>query len=476
LDLPTNERLEILREGHDDEGLLALYFNFGRYLLISSSRSGGLPANLQGVWNEELSPPWESDFHHDINLQMNYWPAEPCSLSECSEPLFDHCERFVPHARKVAKDLYNCRGVVFPLQTDAWGRATPESRGWDVWTGAAAWLAQHYWWRFEYSLDREFLRSRAYPFFKEVASFYEDYLVRDPRSGKLVPVPSQSPENEFVGGTKPVSLCIAATMDIELIHDLLSHAIESSRVLNVDAEKREVWERILAELPTLQVGKHGQLQEWLEDYEEAEPGHRHISHLFALYPGDRLTPENEPELTHAARVSLERRLSHKGGHTGWSRSWTVCCWARLREGDLAREHLIRLVADFATDTLLDLHPPRIFQIEGNLGGAAGVCEMLLQSHKGTIRLLPALPKSWSKGRICGLRARGGFNVDIEWSGGRAVSAAIHSIAGQKCRLVCTDAAKAEIAEDGKKISFVTLRDDEIEFDTSQGGIYRLKWG
>ncbi|NCO34040.1 MAG: hypothetical protein AUJ92_10825 [Armatimonadetes bacterium CG2_30_59_28] len=442
-DPPTDERLCRLREGEPDESLLALYFNFGRYLLQASSLNASVPANLQGKWNEECKPPWDCDLHCDVNIQMNYWPAEVCNLSDALEPLFDWMESCLPHGRRAARELYGCDGIWLPIQTDPWGRATPESYGWDIWTGAAAWLAQHLWWRYEYGLDEAFLRTRAYPFIKEVAAFYETYLVSDAQ-GRLVTVPSQSPENRFVGGTSPVSLCIAATMDLELIHDCLTHAIRASEMLGVDEEKRQQWQSILEKIPRLQIGKHAQLQEWLEDYDETEPGHRHFSHLFALYPGDQITLEDTPALTDAARVSLERRLAAEGGHTGWSRAWTVCLWARLREGNESHKHLRALVTDFATDTLLDLHPPRIFQIEGNLGGTAGIAEMLLQSHNGILRILPALPDAWPDGRITGLRARGGFRIDIEWRKGRARRIDLHSLKGQECRLQFDGADKASI--------------------------------
>ena len=433
--LPLEDRLQRVRGGAKDPALVALYFDYGRYLLMSSSRKCDQPAQLQGIWNDQLRPPWECDFHHDVNIEMNYWAAEAVNLADCADVLIRYIKRDIPQAQKAAKDLYNCRGVCFCLQTDVWDRATPESPGWDVWTGAAAWLAEHLWWRWEYSRDKGFLRDVAYPFYKLVAEFYEDYLVRDDK-GRLVTVPSQSPENRFVGGADPVSLGVGATMDFVLIREVMSRCLQASEIFGRDEQLRLKWERILHDLPPYQIGKHGQLQEWLEDFDEVEPGHRHTSHLIGVFPGQQMTPDTLPEFYKAARVSLERRLAAGGGHTGWSRAWTAALWARFQEGDLAYEHLVHLILDFATPSLLDLHPPGIFQIDGNFGGTAAVVEMLLQYREDTIYLLPALPAQWRCGSISGLRARGGYEVDMTWRDSTLVEAHLRSRVGGKCRVWC----------------------------------------
>ncbi len=473
-DLPTDRRIEAFRRGADDPALPQLYFNYGRYLLCASCANAEQPPNLQGKWNEDLRPPWESDLHHDVNLQMCYWPAEAGHLQAYTNALFTHIETFVKHAKQAAKLLYGCRGVWFPIQTDPWGRATPESYGWAVWIGAAPWLAQHLWLHWEFGLDKAFLRDRAYPFFKEVVAFYEDYLFEGP-DGTLLIAPSQSPENRFkVSGDKfPVSIGINAAMDVELAHDAFRFAIEASRVLDVDASQRAAWQTMQARLPQLKIGADGRLLEWDREFEEVEPGHRHLSHLYALYPSDQITPET-PALWAAARQSLEHRLAHFGGHTGWSRAWTACCFARLGEGDRAIEHVKALVTDFATNALLDLHPPAIFQIDGNLGGAAAVLEMLLQSYHGELHFLPALPSCWPAGQAKGLRARGGFEVALTWQDGRLSEAVVTASVTHACTVRHADAAWRVTDAEGRRVKSRRTAAGRLSFQATAGSAYSIR--
>ena len=469
---PTDQRLAAVRRGDPDPALPVLYFNYGRYLLVASTATATLPPNLQGKWNEDLDPPWQADYHHDVNLQMNYWPAEAGHLQYTTEALFQHLERFVPHARKAARDVYGCDGIWFPIQTDPWGRSTPEAFGWAVWIGAAPWLAQHLWWHYEYSQDVDFLRRRAYPFFKEVAAFYESYLVAD-ADGFLQVVPSQSPENRFAGGGDlPVTLGVSAAMDVQLAQELLEHAVAAAEVLGVDLDRRVRWRQMLQHLPPLRVGQHGQLQEWNEDFAEVEPGHRHYSHLYGLYPGDLFDPERTPELWAAARVSLARRLAHAGGHTGWSRAWTACFFARLGEPEPAWEHLLHLITDFATDSLLDLHPPRIFQIDGNFGGVAAVLEMLLQSYRSELEFLPALPPAWASGTCRGLRARGGFTVDLSWSDGRLRRAEIRASTAREC-VVRQAVGRYQVVDANGRIIAARVDGHRLRFAAEPGRVYAI---
>jgi alpha-L-fucosidase 2 len=470
--LPTDERLELVKKGAVDAGLEALYFQFGRYLLVASSRPGGLPANLQGLWNDSLHAPWDSDYHLNINLQMNYWPAEVTNLPELHLPLFDFLESLREPGRRTAKVHYGARGFVAHHITDIWGFTSPgDLPRSGLWPTGAAWTAQHLWEHYLFNPDHAFLQ-RAYPTFKEASEFFLDYLVPDSK-GRLVSGPSVSPENRYRLPNGEVGiLCMGPSMDHQIIHGLFSQTIRSAELLGVDAELRGRLDAARKRLPPPAIGRHGQIMEWSEDHEEPEPGHRHISQLFALHPGDQITLRGTPDLARAARATIERRLKHGGGHTGWSRAWIISFWARLEDGEQAHQNLHALLAKSTLPNLWDLHPP--FQIDGNFGGTAGIAEMLLQSHAGEVHLLPALPKAWMEGAFTGLRARGGIEVDVAWKDGRAVAATLRAATSggtQRIRLPPGQRI-VRISSSNKDVPF-TRRDDVVEVTLRPGQTYQL---
>ena len=432
--LPTNRRLEAVKAGAEDPDLIALYFQYGRYLLMNSSRTPGvLPANLQGIWNNDYHAPWGSDFHTNINLQMNYWPAEVCNLSETALPLISFMEKLQEPGSVTAKEMYHSRGWTVHHLTDPFGRTAVMDGVWGCFPMGGPWMTFPIYEHYAFTKDKKFLEETAYPILKSSAQFVLDFLIKD-KKGQWVTAPSNSPENAYIDPVsgKAIDITYAATMDIQIITELFNNCILSASILEKDKAFADSLQQVLKELPPVKVSPSlGGIQEWIEDYKEADPGHRHISHLLGLHPGTQITPST-PELFAAAQKTIDLRLSAGGGHTGWSRAWIINFYARLLDGNNALHHIYELLKKSTHANLFDDHPP--FQIDGNFGGTAGIAEMLLQSHAAYIHLLPALPEAWHTGSFKGLKARGNFEISCTWKENRLQEATLTSLAGEECKL------------------------------------------
>lgn len=449
--VPTDKRLKEYANGTIDPGLEELYFQYSRYLMISASRKGTMPLNLQGKWNNKTNPPWTCDYHMNINEEMLYWPAEVTNLGECHLPLFTYMESLVDPGKNSAKEFFNASGWIVNTMNNPFGYTAPGwGFPWGFFPAGAAWLCQHAWEHYDFSRDTTFLKETAFPLMKEAALFWMDYLVQD-KNGSLVSCPSYSPEHGGISG--------GAAMDHEIAWDLLNNCIQACEALGIDDEFKQRALVVRGKILPPQIGRWGQLQEWKEDVDDPNDSHRHVSHLFALYPGKQITIEHTPELAEAAKISLNGRGD---GGTGWSLAWKVNFWARLKDGDHAYKlfrRLLRPVINQGTDmvngggsypNLLCAHPP--FQLDGNMGGCAGIAEMLLQSHDGSIELLPALPESWKNGEVKGLVARGGFVVDIKWENNTLISAKVRSRMGGMSTIKYKDKSSGITLQQGQTCS------------------------